>query len=230
MTPSVGLDVAGRSHIDPADGELVDRIRAGEIALYETLMRRYNQRLYRIVRVILRNPEEAEDVVQEAYVRAYTHLDQFVGAAKFSTWLTKIAIHEALARLRARNLMAGNDPAKENASLMENRECPIPNPEEQILGKQAQEILEAAVDALPGNLRSVFMMREIEEMSTAETAECLGLSESVVKIRLHRARKHLRRDLYLRVGAESGQAFRFLGERCDRMVSAVMERIRLDKR
>ena len=212
---------------DLADSELIERIRAGKTALYETLMRRYNQRLYRIARVILRNPEEAEDVVQEAYVRAYTHLDQFAGAAKFSTWLTKIAIHEALARLRERSRMGEADSTKdtEKSGGMESLKSTIHNPEEQIFEKQVLELLEAAVEALPDNLRSVFVMREIEEMSTAETAECLGLSEAAVKIRLHRARKLLRRDLYLRVGAVSSQAFRFLGERCDRVIHAVMERI-----
>jgi RNA polymerase sigma-70 factor, ECF subfamily len=216
---------------DLADSELIERIRAGKTALYETLMRRYNQRLYRIARVILRNPEEAEDVVQEAYVRAYTHLDQFAGAAKFSTWLTKIAIHEALARLHKRRRMGEADSTKdtEKSGGMESLKSTIHNPEEQIFEKQVLELLEAAVEALPDNLRSVFVMREIEEMSTAETAECLGLSEAAVKIRLHRARKVLRQDLYLRVGAVSSQAFRFLGERCDRVIHAVMERIRTPK-
>lgn len=216
---------------DLADSELIERIRAGKTALYETLMRRYNQRLYRIARVILRNPEEAEDVVQEAYVRAYTHLDQFAGAAKFSTWLTKIAIHEALARLHKRSRMGEADSTKdtEKSGGMESLKSTIHDPEEQTFEKQVLELLEAAVEALPDNLRSVFLMREIEEMSTAETAECLGLSEAAVKIRLHRARKVLRQDLYLRVGAVSSQAFRFLGERCDRVIHAVMERIRTPK-
>ena len=212
---------------DLEDAELVERIRTGETALYDTLMRRYHQRLYRIARVILRNPEEAEDVVQEAYVRAYTHLDQFAGAAKFSTWLTKIAVHEALARLRKRSRIVGADPVKgaEKSSGMESLESSIPNPEVQAFEKQTLEMLEAAIEAMPDNLRSVFVMREMEEMSTAETAECLGLSDAAVKIRLHRARKLLRRDLYLRVGALSSQAFRFLGEHCDRVTHAAMDRI-----
>ena len=216
---------------DLADSELIEKIRAGKTALYETLMRRYNQRLYRIARVILRNPEEAEDVVQEAFVRAYTHLDQFAGAAKFSTWLTKIATHEALARLRKRSRMGEADSTKdtEKSGGMESLKSTIHDPEEQTFEKQVLELLEAAVEALPDNLRSVFLMREIEEMSTAETAECLGLSEAAVKIRLHRARKVLRQDLYLRVGAVSSEAFRFLGERCDRVIHAVMERIRTPK-
>ncbi len=225
------MDVAGGATLDELDelddDALIERIRTGETALYDTLMRRHHQRLYRVARVMLRNPEEAADVVQEAYVRAYTYLDQFAGAAKFSTWLTKIAVHEALARLRKRSRMAGAVPARgtEKAGGMESLESSIPNPEVQAFEKQTLELLEAAVDAMPDNLRSVFVMREMEEMSTAETAECLGLSEAAVKIRLHRARKLLRRDLYLRVGALSSQAFRFLGEHCDRVVHAAMEQI-----
>ena len=184
---------------DLEDEELVKRIRTGETAPYDTLMRRHNQQLYRIARVMLRNPEEAQDVVQEAYVRAYTHLDQFAGAARFSTWLTKIAVHEALARLRNRSRIVGADPVKgaEKSSGMESLESSTPNPEVQAFEKQTLEMLEAAIEAMPDNLRSVFVMREMEEMSTAETAECLGLSDAAVKIRLHRARKLLRRDLVI---------------------------------
>jgi RNA polymerase sigma-70 factor (ECF subfamily) len=210
-----------------SDEQIVERVRRGETELYELLMRRYNQRLYRVAMSVLRNPGEAEDVVQEAFVRAYTHLDQFLGTAKFSTWLTKIAFYESLARLRQRNRLS-NDSASEGPEkpgIIEGLTSSTPGPEEQVMEKQAVEILEDAVDGLPDNLRSVFMMREIEEMSTAETAECLGLTEAAAKIRLHRARKLLRRQLYERVGAVSGQAYRFLGVRCDRVVNAVMERI-----
>jgi Sigma-70 region 2 len=122
---SVLVDVAGGATLDDLDDdELVERIRTGETALYHTLMRRHHQRLYRIARVILRNPEEAEDVVQEAYVRAYRHLSQFAGTAKFSTWLTKIAVHEALARLRKRSRITAADPVRdtEKASGMESLE------------------------------------------------------------------------------------------------------------
>jgi len=209
------------------DEKLIERVRAGEKGLYEILMRRYNERLYRVTRAIVRNSEEAADLVQEAFVRAYTHLDQFSGAARFSTWLTKIAVHEALAHLRQRARMTDSETTTDtgNRSFIEALESSIPGPEQQALATQTLEILEAAVDALPYRLRSVFMMREIEEMSTAETAECLGISEEAVKIRLHRARKLLRSDLHSRVGAVSSQAFRFLGASCDGVVSAVMERI-----
>ena len=210
-----------------SDEQLVERVRRGETELYELLMRRYNQRLYRVATSVLRNPEEAEDVVQEAFVRAYTHLDQFLGTARFSTWLTKIAVYESLARLRQRNRITddGASAGPEKPGIMESLKSAMPGPEEQLLEKQAIEILEDAVDGLPDNLRSVYMMREIEEMSTAETAECLGLTEAAVKTRLHRARRLLRRQLYARVGAVSGQTYRFLGARCDRVVHAVMGRI-----
>ena len=210
-----------------SDEQLVERVRGGETELYELLMRRYNQRLYRVATSVLRNAGEAEDVVQEAFVRAYAHLDQFLGTAKFSTWLTKIAFYESLARLRQRNRLSNDSPGDgpEQPGIMEGLTSSMPGPEEQVIEKQAVEILEDAVNALPDNLRSVYMMREIEEMSTAETAECLGLTEAAAKIRLHRARRLLRRQLYARVGAVSGQAYRFLGVRCNRVVHAVMQRI-----
>ena len=212
------------------DEELIERVRAGDKDLYEILVRRYNERLYRVARAIVRNSEEAADIVQEALVRAFAQLGQFSGAAKFSTWLTKIAVYEALARLRQRARMIDSEITAEtgNQSFVEALESLTPNPEQQALQSQALEILEAAVDALPSALRSVFMMREIEEMSTRETAECLDISEETVKIRLHRARKLLRRDIQSRVGAVSSQAFRFLGARCNRVLCAVMDRIQSD--
>jgi RNA polymerase sigma-70 factor (ECF subfamily) len=209
------------------DEELIARVRAGEKDLYEVLVRRYNERLYRVARAIVRNSEEAADIVQEALVRAFAQLGQFSGAARFSTWLTKIAIYEALSRLRRRarttNLEITTD--SDSQSVVEALESLGPSPEEQTLRTQALEMLEAAVDALPPALRSVFMMREIEEMSTRETAECLDISEEAVKIRLHRARKLLRRDIQSRVGVVSSQAFRFLGANCNRVLRAVMDRI-----
>ena len=199
------------------DGELVERIRAGEKTLYEIVMRRYNQRLYRVSRAIVQDEQEAEDIVQETYTRAYLKLDQFTGAAKFSTWLTKIAINEALARIRKRG--------RETAGPSENLGSPRSNPEQQTLRREAQVMIEAAVDALPGSLRSVFMLRDIEEMNTVETAECLGLTVETVKIRLHRARRLLRKDLHGRLGEASAHAFGFLGQRCDAMIDAVKKRI-----
>lgn len=207
------------------DEEVVGRVLAGETALFEVLMRRYNQRVYRIVRSILGNDVEAEDVTQDAYVRSYMHLDQFAGRAKFSTWLTKIAVHEALARLRNRERLVEIDAASGSMEERMRLESNAPSPEQEVLTHTMRRALEAAVDKLPGKYRSVFMMREVEGMSTAETADCLGLTELTVKVRLHRARVLMRKHLYAETGAATAAAFQFLGARCDRMVSVVMERI-----
>jgi RNA polymerase sigma-70 factor, ECF subfamily len=207
------------------DEEVVERVRAGETALFEILMRRHNQRLYRVTRSILGNDTEAEDVTQDAYVRSYMHLDQFDGRAKFSTWLTKIAVHEALARARQRQRLVEIDDASESTEGRMNLESKAPSPEQEVLTHTMRLVLEAAVDRLPETYRSVFMLREVEEMSTAETAECLDLSEEAVKVRLHRARSMLRKDIYAQTGAATASAFQFMGARCDRLVSTVLEKI-----
>jgi RNA polymerase sigma-70 factor (ECF subfamily) len=208
------------------DEEVVERVKTGETALFEVLMRRYNQRLYRVTRSILGNDGEAEDVTQDAYVRSYMHLDQFDGRAKFSTWLTKIAVHEALARLRSRQRLVEIDAASDSMEVKMNLESRAPSPEQEVLTHTMRIVLEAAVDSLPETYRSVFMMREVEEMSTAETAESLDLSEDAVKVRLHRARAMMRKNIYEQTGAATAAAFQFMGARCDRMVAAVFERIR----
>ena len=207
------------------DEEVVERVRAGETALFEILMRRYNQRLYRVTRSILGNDTEAEDVTQDAYVRSYMHLDQFDGRAKFSTWLTKIAVHEALARARNRKKIVEIDAASGSMEDGMNLESKAPSPEQEVLTHTMRIVLETAVDRLPESYRSVFMLREVEEMSTAETAGCLDLSEEAVKVRLHRARSLLRKDIYAQTGAATASAFQFMGARCDRMVATVLERI-----
>ena len=182
------------------DEEVVERVRAGETALFEVIMRRYNQRLYRVTRSILRDDSEAEDVTQDAYVRAYMHLGQFDGRAKFSTWLTKIAVNEALARLRKRRLLIKIKPASGSTEGRMSLESKAPSPEQEVLTETMRVALEAAVDSLPETYRSVFMLREVEGMSTAETAECLELSEEAVKVRLHRARALLRKNIYAQTG------------------------------
>jgi RNA polymerase sigma-70 factor (ECF subfamily) len=201
-----------------SDKGIVRRVRAGETRLFELLFRRHRQRVYRVARAILRDDAEAADVVQEAYLRAYTHLDQFAGRAAFSTWLTKIAIYLAWnrARLRGRQLEKRAVPAGEE-SAAEGEIATGSDPEKQAYGKEVKTILEIATDALPDRYRSVFMMREIEEMSTAETAECLNLSQDIVKTRLHRARALLREKLHSSVGPQGAEAFRFGGSSCQRM-------------
>ena len=206
------------------DDEVIERVKAGETALFEVIMRRYNQRLYPVARSILAHDAEAEDVTQDAYVRSYMHLSQFDGRAKFSTWLTRIAVHEALARARKRQKMVEIDAAEsmEGPMKLESR---APSPEQEVLTHTMRIVLERAVERLPENYRSVFMLREVEGRSTAETAECLELSEESVKVRLHRARSLMRKDIYAQTGAATASAFQFMGAPCDRMVAAVLERI-----
>ena len=206
------------------DEQVVARILEGEAALFEIIMRRYNQRLYRVARSILRDDAEAEDVMQDAYVRAYQHLNQFAGRAKFSTWLTRIAVHEALARVQRRSRFEELNE-QTYGGAMNPPASSTPGPEQQASDHELLTLLQGAVLALPPSYRSVLMLRDIEEMSTAETAQALDLSEENVKVRLHRARALLRRELFARAGAQRGQAFPFMGARCDRMVESVMRRL-----
>jgi RNA polymerase sigma-70 factor (ECF subfamily) len=208
------------------DEEVVAQVRTGNAALFEILMRRHNQRVYRAARAILGNDAEAEDVMQEAYVRAFTHLDQFENRAKFSTWVTKIAVHEALARVRKSKRWESLDSeADTDVRVRPEPMSNARNPEEQMFGAQMKTLLETSLDALPDKYRTVFVLREIEEMSTTETAEALGITEEAVKTRLHRARAMLQTDLCSRAGASTPDAFEFHLSRCDRVVNAVLARI-----
>lgn len=208
------------------DEQVVERVLAGETALFEILMRRHNQRLYRAALAILRDPDEAEDLMQEAYVRAYQHLNQFAGRARFSTWLIRIAVNEALSRRTQRNRTDQMDLHDESGGeLLMTPERTAQDPEEQTARKEISGLLETAILALPESYRVVLMLRDVEEMSTSETAEALQLSEDNVKTRLHRARVLVRKELFTRAGVEANKAFGFMGERCDRVVRRVFERI-----
>lgn len=209
-----------------ADEEVVRRVRLGEPALFEILMRRYNQRLYRVARSILRDGTEAEDVMQQAYVNAYLHLDQFAERARFSTWLTRIAVHEALARVRRRSRRREVEVPEGDGDAGTLR-SPQPSPEQEALAGELRRVLEGALDALPRGSRAAFVLREVEGLSTAEAAECLGVSEDVVKTRLHRARVLLRAELLERAGIAQRDAFAFHATRCDRVVAAVFARLAL---
>jgi len=182
-------------------------------------MRRHNQRVYRSLRALLRDEREVEDAMQQTWLAAYTHLDQFEGSAVFSTWLTRIALNEGLARLRRKQTAPQESLTEETVGRLRSRE---PDPEERAGGREVARMLEAAVDALPEGYRVVFVLRAVDGMATAEVADCLGVSEDVVKVRLHRARLALRDALFERVGSAAGSAFGFMGARCDRMVAAVL--------
>jgi RNA polymerase sigma-70 factor (ECF subfamily) len=201
------------------DEDVVLRIRAGDTYLFEVLMRRYNQRLYRAARAILQNDADAEDAVQQAYLNAYRHLDQFAGRARFSTWLTRIAVYEALSRRRrARDQPLGSA----DDEPIERAVSAAPDPERQTYAGELGTLLESALATLPRGYRSVFRLREIEGLNTAETAQQLRVSPGTVKTRLHRARDLLQRKLHDVTPAE---AFRFDGSRCDRLVAAVMSQL-----
>jgi RNA polymerase sigma-70 factor (ECF subfamily) len=207
------------------DEEIVGRIRAGDTALYEIIMRRYNQRLYRVARAILRDDAEAEDVMQDAYVRAYQHLDQFAGRAPFSAWLTRIAVHEALGRLRLRKRNPQLDDTKDDGELRMDIVETSPDPEQNASTAELGHLLEEALFALPDKYRTVVMLRDIEELNTSETAAALDLSEENVKIRLHRGHEMARGWLFKRVGSNAKSAFPFMGVRCDRVVCGVFKRL-----
>jgi RNA polymerase sigma-70 factor (ECF subfamily) len=204
---------------------VVRRVRDGETALFEILMRRYNQRLFRVARAILKDDGEAEDVMQQAHVNAYVHLDQFAERASFSTWLTKIAVYEALARSRRRRATELHTVFESGEDTMTQIQTSAPNPEHQAFATELRILLESAIDSLPEHHRIVFTLREIEGLSTAETAECLSISEENVKTRLHRARALLRDHLFARTGAATPDAFQFHLSRCNRVVAGVLEQI-----
>ena len=207
------------------DEEVVSRVRQGETALYEVIMRRYNQRLYRIARAILHNDGEAEDVMQDAYVRAFEHLHQFAGRSAFSTWLTRIAVHEALGRLRLSNRNEPLDDTEYDGELSMQITSKSPDPEQSASGAQLRYLLEEAVLDLPEHYRTVIMLRDIEELSTAETALVLDLTEDNVKVRLHRGHGMVRSWLFERIGSGAKEAFPFMGIRCNRVVENVFARL-----
>jgi RNA polymerase sigma-70 factor (ECF subfamily) len=185
--------IAGNSITDE---EVVERVRGGDIDSYEILMRRYNQRLYRVAISILRNHAEAEDVMQEAYTRAYQHLNQFAGEAKFATRLTKIAINEALGHVRRRRQnVVGALSLDTNLHLLRSLRAEAGDPERQAYDHELKLTMEHAIDALPDIYRSVLVLRAVEGLSGAETAARLGIGEDAIKSRLHCALHMLRKPL-----------------------------------
>jgi len=203
-----------------SDSEIVRRVRAGDLASFEILIRRHNQRLYRAARAILRDETEVEDVMQQAYINAFTHLHQFEERSRFSTWLTRIAVNEAIGR-RQRMQQATHANGDEVATAT----SPQPTPEHLAYAGELKQLLEEAVDGLPDAYRVVFMLRDIEGLSTSETGEALDLGDEAVKTRLHRARAMLRHAVASRIGDAAVSAFRFHAPRCDRVVAAVLSRI-----
>jgi RNA polymerase sigma-70 factor (ECF subfamily) len=187
-------------------------------------MRRYNQRLYRVVRSYLTDPADVQDAMQDAYLKAYEKLDQFRGGAAFSTWLIRIGINEALQRLkRKRTLHRHLDPDLRTDDLQHIPDTHMADPEEQIDRNENKAMLERAIDSLPETYRVVYMLREVEEASVTEVAAALGITESNVKVRSHRAKALLKEALFEQhTGRE---AFTFGNAHCDMLVAAVLARI-----
>ena len=208
-----------------SDEHIVSRVLSGQTALFEVLMRRHNERLYRAARAILKEDSEAEDVIQQAYVNAYGHLRQFDGRSQFATWLTRIAIHEALARARRRGRYTNMDLENPSTLKLVSSTGPTPDPERLAYSQELGSLMESAIDRLPDGAREVFILRQVEGMSTTEVADALDVSEAVVKTRLSRARATLRRELCEQAEAVAFNTFRFVRPRCDRLVAAVLARI-----
>ncbi|WP_313193805.1 RNA polymerase sigma factor [Shinella zoogloeoides] len=218
----------------PAEGEadLVRRAAAGEAQAVRAIIRSHNQRLYRLVRAVLRNNADAEDVLQEAYLRAFANLGGFQGEASLSTWLSRIALNAALMRLRAQKRMKRAAPAPELAKaeiIPFPHASSIADPERVMAQRQLLHLVEEATDALPETFRLVFVARVIEGLSVEETAALLELAPATVKTRLHRARKLIRMRLEERIGPVLVEAFPFAGERCERLTQAVLSKLGLEE-
>lgn len=223
MAPPVPPTPHPEDVMQPTDEEVIARVRQGEIDCFEVLMRRYNQRIYRTVRAILRDEDEATDAMQEAYVNAFTHLGDFNGYARFSTWLTRIAVHEALGRLRKRKRV---EPLEDTDAQDSAMVSPVNGPENNASDGELRVLLEEAVDGLPESFRTTFVLRSIEQLSVAETAEVLGIPEETVKTRHHRARERLQHALTNRIGGALPDLFGFHRPRCDRVVANVLTRLK----
>ena len=199
-TLNEGITTAGAA-AEPDEGILIERARHGDERAIRSLIARHNQRLFRVARAVVRNDAEAEDIVQETYVRAFTRLDSFRGEARLSTWLTRIALNEALGRLRKQRPHASLDvldtlsPGDRPLAVAAGFSNTIETPEAETVRNQTRGMLEDVVDRLPDPLRIVLVLRDIEGLSTEETAEQLSIRAETVKTRLHRARKQLERIL-----------------------------------
>jgi RNA polymerase sigma-70 factor, ECF subfamily len=211
----------------PAD-DLVARARGRDEAAIRAIIKDNNRLLYRLARGILRNDAEAEDVVQETYVRAFTHLDSFRGDSSLSTWLSRIAMNEALGRLRSQRPsveLASLPPGAIEAQIIQFPLSAPADPEKTMAQREIQHVVERAIDELPEPFRLVFITRVVEGMNVEETAEILDLKPETVKTRLHRARAMLRENVERKIGPVAMEAFPFAGKRCERLTEAVLKRL-----
>jgi RNA polymerase sigma-70 factor (ECF subfamily) len=211
------------------DAKLASRIAAGDQAGFELLMRRFNPKLFRVARSILRDDNEAEDALQDAYIDAFRHMHTFRGGARLGTWLTRIVINQSLGRLRKARRDRQVLPFA-HSSMADVPESQIPDdraesPTSVVLRAETRRLLERRIDELPVGFRTVFVLREVEDMTVEETAACLGIPEATVRTRLFRARALLRESLARDFDLATSDVFGFAGARCDRIVAAVLARL-----
>jgi len=214
-----------------ADEQLVAGIARGDQTAFESLMRKHNGKLFRIARAILKDDSDAEDVLQDAYLDAYRHIQDFRGDSQAGTWLTRIVVNQALMRLRKEKRrsviipfrgMRRDEAERGEADVADDK---AESPSTRVLRAEIRRILERRIDELPLSFRTVFVMREVEDMSVQETAECLGISSATVRTRLFRARALLRESLARELDIAAADVFGFAGARCDRIVAAVLARV-----
>lgn len=214
--------------VNPAwatENDLIQRLRLGDAKAFEAVMRQNNRRLYRLARSILGNDQDAEDAVQDTYIRGFARIDSFLGQSSLTTWLSSIALNEARERLRRRRDVAGLADIAEtelNEAMRQNTSVPLENPEDQASRAELRHLLERAIDDLPPNFRSVFVLRAVEQMSVHDAATSLDIPEETVRTRFHRARALLRHSLGKAIQNTLGDVFAFDGARCDRIVAAVL--------
>ena len=246
---TAALPSAKTAHLqDLTDAETAALIAGGDVALFQTLMRRHNQTLYRTARSILNDDGEAEDAVQEAYVSAFQAMGRFRGDAKLSTWLVRITVNEAIGRVRKRKRRAevidlagdrhvgfdaggfdgggrGESPSDDHTGDTPMGETVSESPERASLRAELRALIEEKIRKLPDAFRTVFVLRALEEMTVDETAECLGIPAETVRTRHFRARSLLREALAREIDFSFEDAFSFAGDRCDRIVAAVLKRL-----
>ena len=227
MALTQDASTARRSTAELPDETLIVRIRAGETDAYEVILRRYNRRLFRVARSILRDDDDAQDAMQEAYVRAFTNLGDYRIPGNFGAWLTRIAINEALMKKRRDKRFAPLDAALLHGEdeLIAEEPAAGASTEELAANGELRSLIEAAVDQLPENFRTVFVLRAFEQLSIEETANCLEIPVATVKTRFHRARGLMQQALTHYIDTAGLTAFDFAGPRCDRMVAAVLGRL-----
>ncbi len=214
--------VTGTATISFADEELISRILNGEKGLYEHIMRRYNERMYRTCMSIIHDDAEAEDIMQNAYVKAYENLHKFEGKSKFGTWLLRILINESLLWLQKNKRKISYQQSVLADNKTDSFNTKTNNPAHQVMNNELKKILEEAIGQLPQKYRTVFIMREVENMSTEETGKSLQISQINVKVRLNRAKEMLRKTL---VNSEYKELYSFHAIRCDRVINNVMQKI-----